>query len=195
MEDIGCGFKNELGKRPSPEKICPRVLKDVPGNEGPVVHSESIVELSGDNSTTQLNWYRLDRQLIAGLINRKIEKLSCRELFLSSRIRRSFCVKKSDFSEQCIRGWRGGGAVDNADVMAEIAGDTGQHACVGGNARPLCEREIQAVKDDPMRHAVYGRRALRRNAIFVDSGRSIVKSGSSPRTFDPHYSQGGDAAR
>jgi len=195
MEDIGRGFKNELGKRPSPEKICPRVLEDVPGNEGPVVHSESIVELSGDNSTTQLNRHRLDRQLIAGLINSKIEKLPCRKLFLSNRICRSFCVKKSDFSEQRICGWREGSAVNNADVMAEVAGDTGQHTCVGGNPRPLREREIQAVKDDPMRHAVQARRALRRNTIFVDSARTIVKSGSSARTFDPHYSQGGDAAR
>src|SRR5271165_1606981 len=172
VQDIRPRLEGEVDERLGARKIRPRIREKVAGDKNPVMGGERAPELAGDDGAAQFDRQGLDRQVIPRLVDGMVEGPSQGQLSLP-RHAWSLLVEKRDLAQQRIFRGCEGGAVEDADLMAEIVGGTRQHARVCRDARPPRQRKVQAVEDDALGHSRAGA-----TGITVVSGRSFSSAGA-----------------
>src|SRR6516164_9651675 len=133
MQDIRLRVESEFDEALCPGKMQPSVFEELPRDKYLIEHWQCRGELPSNNGAAKLNGRRLYRKMIANLIGNIVNEF-CRYRALD----RPFLVKKGDLPQQPVL-WRDlRGAINYANLVAELSRDLGQDARVCGYPRSFC---------------------------------------------------------
>ena len=149
MQDIRPWLEGKVDKFLGARKIRACVREEIASDKNLIMRVKRTLELPGDNGAAQFDRQGLDGQVIPRLVDGMVEGPSQGQLSLP-RHARSLLVEKRDFAQQPIFGRCEWGAVEDADLMAEIVGGTRQHARVCRDSCPSRQRKVQAIEYDAL---------------------------------------------
>jgi hypothetical protein len=149
MQDVRPRLEGEVDECLGARKIRPCVREKIAGDKNPVMGVKRALELPGDDGAAQFDRQGFDGQVIPRLVDGMVEGPSQGQLSLP-RHARSLLVEKRDLAQQPIFRGCERGAVEDADLMAEIVGGTRQHARVCRDACSARQGKVQTIEDDAL---------------------------------------------